>query len=371
MPTSLTAHYPNCTRQSSRIALITLVILLTGAALSEAATAQSSPDAAAQSDANIDAKPVRVQALSELARRIERSAPARVISLNHAKVSAQISARLTRILVDVGDHVVTGETIAELDCSDYDRAVVESSARLDANEIRRKLADQQLKRARKLAKTKAVSEDILNQRQAEFDVAIADIAAQRAQLDRARTQSSRCRIPAPFNAVVVNRSGQIGEYTVPGSIIAELVDTANIELSAQIADSDVDSLETASRSPGNVWYRYADKDYIVTRRAMLPVINEVTRSREARLRFISDKPNVGASGRLIWSVGNNALPANLLTTQNNTLGVFIVDSDKARFVALPTAFEGRPVLVDLPASTLIVTEGRRALKNDDSVLVLD
>jgi hypothetical protein len=57
------------------------------------------------------------------------------------------------------------------------------------------------------------------------------------------------------------------------------------------------------------------------------------------------------------------LPSNLISRRNGVLGVFVVDSDKASFEPLPGAQEGRPVLVNLPASTRVVTLGRERLQD--------
>jgi hypothetical protein len=43
--------------------------------------------------------------------------------------------------------------------------------------------------------------------------------------------------------------------------------------------------------------------------------------------------------------------------------VFVESAGKARFHVLPEAQEGRPVLLDLPPETQIVTEGRHALQD--------
>jgi hypothetical protein len=50
------------------------------------------------------------------------------------------------------------------------------------------------------------------------------------------------------------------------------------------------------------------------------------------------------------------------------LGVFVLETDRARFVALPGAEEGRPADSTLPGATLLIDEGRQRLRDGDSVL---
>jgi hypothetical protein len=98
-----------------------------------------------------------------------------------------------------------------------------------------------------------------------------------------------------------------------------------------------------------------------------PVINSQGRTRQARFAFLEDAPAVGRSGELVWRVGEGMLPSNLISRRNGVLGVFLLDSDKARFEPLPGAQEGRPVSVDLPASAVVITMGRERLQDGVSV----
>ena len=45
------------------------------------------------------------------------------------------------------------------------------------------------------------------------------------------------------------------------------------------------------------------------------------------------------------------------------LGVFVVDSGTASFEPFPDAQEGRPALVNLPATTEVITLGRERLQD--------
>jgi hypothetical protein len=63
------------------------------------------------------------------------------------------------------------------------------------------------------------------------------------------------------------------------------------------------------------------------------------------------------------------LPSNLISRRNGVLGVFVLGSNKARFVPLPNAQEGRPASVDLPDSTLVITMGRERLQDGALVSV--
>jgi len=349
------------------MATILLVACFTTFAQADNHQADQAPPGQAQSapESDVSATPVRTVTLETVMIRTERSAPARVFSLNQAKIAAEISARIVSIDVEAGDSISTGKSLATLDCSDFDRARAETNARLDAGQSRLRLAEQQLERTRRLIQSRTVSDDALDRNQAEYDSALAEIAAQRAMLSRADNQASRCQINAPFDGVVSQRYGQIGEFTSPGSVLLQLVDTVNVELSAQIPDRDVDTLPGASEAA----FVYGIERFPVSVRTILPIVDEMTQSREARLRFTAPPPAVGSVGRLVWTVSKSALPANFLSQRDEQLGVLVVNGNQAQFVPIADAREGRPAVVGLDPATLIITEGRHALQDGDAISI--
>ena len=80
-------------------------------------------------------------------------------------------------------------------------------------------------------------------------------------------------------------------------------------------------------------------------------------------------PPPGAPGRLRWRHEASALPAHLLVRRDGVLGVMVADGERARFVLLPGAREGRSVSVRLPPQTLIITRGRHGLADGDEITV--
>ena len=54
--------------------------------------------------------------------------------------------------------------------------------------------------------------------------------------------------------------------------------------------------------------------------------------------------------------------------RNGRLGIFLFDDGKARFVPLDAALEGQPAVVDLPAETLLIDQGRESLNEGDAVV---
>lgn len=346
-----------------------LVLSLLGLAYPHSAHAEGEADensSASPELTEVDTVPgVRTVALGSVFQPAERSAPAKTLSLNHSRIAAEINARIVKLDVEVGDSVSAGQVLVSMDCSDYERASAEARARLDVNNSRLKLAEQQLERTRRLVQSKSMSDNALDRDQAEYDSATAEITAQRAMLARAENQASRCIIRAPYNAVVSNRIGQIGEFTAPGMILLEIVDVNNVELSVQIPDAEADGLLNISESS----FVYAGEQYPMILRTILPIVDEITRSREARFRFVSQAAMVGSIGRLRWTASETALPAQYISQRDGKSGVIIADGEVARFIPIPDAQEGRPAIVALDPVTRLITDGRHGLQDGDAIAI--
>ena len=94
-----------------------------------------------------------------------------------------------------------------------------------------------------------------------------------------------------------------------------------------------------------------------------------TRVVRARLAFVDDSAPIGASGQLAWVESSGRLPVDLIVQRGTDLGVFVVEDSTARFVALPNAQAGRPVDVNLPHDTLVVSRGQGRLQDGDALQV--
>ena len=302
----------------------------------------------------------KTQSLSNLAVPIEYSAPATASSLNESTLKAEISARIDAIPAKVGEVVSKGDVLVKLNCSDAKSQLLQASANLDAAKARAQLAEQQLQRAISLKKKRSVSEELLSQRESEASAANAEQKARDAAQSIAQNQVKRCNITSPFNAIVTERTGQVGELATAGAPMMKVVSTEGLEVSADIVPTDGPSLEQVS----NIAF-LSPAPYPVKLRALTGVIGSLTRTREARLTFIDQQPLPGTPGRLSWSDTRPGIPSQYITERQGQLGVFIAEDNKAKFIALPYAQEGRAVATDLTSDTLIITTGRNTVSDGD------
>lgn len=309
---------------------------------------------------------VSVQPLSEVLVDLERSAAAEVMALNQAVISAEITGVIRQIHADVGTEVKQGDLLVEIDPTDWQLALEQAEAGLATSQAQKAQADVRLQRAQQLIEGNYLSADELLARETDAQVAAAQIRLQQAAVAIARRNLAKCRILAPFSGVVSSRSGQVGSLVAAGNALLVLSENDRIELSAEIPDDIADSLQRA----GQIEFHSRNESWLLQLLRLSPLIETERRSRSARFSFSQQAPAVGRSGEVVWRVSRGLLPANLLVQRKGQLGIFLAEEGKARFLALPGAQEGRPVVVDLPPDSIIVVTGRERLQHGDMIKLL-
>lgn len=295
-----------------------------------------------------------------------RNAPARVEAMSQSRIPAEISAVVESIEKRVGDQFKAGELLAKLDCNDQKLALQNQNSQLTRLTENWEFEKRQYTRGQQLAKQKTIGEAELDRLKTNVLIAKAQLDSQQALYNSAQIGVKRCHIVAPYNGVVVNRIANVGEMVATGSAVIEIVELANSEVSALISLTDVESY-LASNS---FEFESQGKRYRLNSRVLLPVVNETSRTREARLDFVSSEDLVGMAGRLFWYSPFYHLPANLLQQRQGRVGVFVLDGKKAAFIETPDAQEGRPVLLtdfEQWRNKQLIVDGRHGLVHGQAV----
>ncbi len=286
-----------------------------------------------------------------------REAPAQAVSLNHSKLSAEIAARIDRIPVEPGQRIARHAVVAELDCGDARLAAERAEAALASAQARLKLARQQLQRNSELAAKNFISGDALDTRKTEVDVVAADVKLNQAAVNSAHREVGKCAVKTPFPAIVEMRLAQVGEWASPGTPLVQVWDTSRLQLAVQLQATDADALADAR-------FVSQGRESAVKLLRVSPALDPSARTREARFTFVGTPPAPGSHGVLRWRDPRAWLPADYLVRRGKALGAFIAVDGVARFVALPSAQEGRPALATaLPRDARLVDQGRFALQD--------
>jgi RND family efflux transporter MFP subunit len=306
---------------------------------------------------------VRTVRLGEVLEVPVYSAPATVVSRNAPQLAAEIDARVIALPRAVGDDVAAGDLLAQLDCRRHESARATANAQLARSKALRRFADEQLQRARNLQRNQSISEELLDQRRTDLAAAEAETVIQEEALRRATLDVENCELRAPFDAVVTARTASVGSYLTRGSPVIALIETAGQEVSVALRQDQVAGVEATPA----LAFESNGASHPVRLRAVLPLVDSMARTREARLVFTDERAIAGSAGRLVWQGERTLLPAEYLVRREGIPGIFVAEGERARFVPLPGAEDGRPNPVDLPPDTLLVSDGRQRLNDGDAI----
>lgn len=304
-----------------------------------------------------------VQPLAEILTHYEYRASAQAFSQRYSDIAAEINATVAAVIKDTGDTVNAGETLIELDCRETESIGKQSEATLAALKAREALARQQLKRAKRLRKSRSISEEELNQKQSTLDAAAAERQAQAAHLEIAKLNVERCSIKAPFAGVITERFVQEGERLSVNTRVLHLVDHENLQIQAQIPAEAAASLEQGQ----NIHFSHNQKTYPAELQSLAAVIDSRTQTQAARFTFTSDKPKAGTLGHMVWADVRPTLPISFVLKRDNQEGLFYAESNRARFHPLTDVQAGKPIYIDLAPETLVITDGRMGLSIDQVI----
>lgn len=132
-----------------------------------------------------------------------------VVAPQSVDLRNELEGRIAAVNFVSGDTVKKGDVLLQLDIS-------EETARLKAAQARVNLAELDLQRVKRLIKQKTVSEERLDQADADFQIAQADALALQATIDKKTLQ-------APFDAIAGLHQLEVGEFLESNTHIVTLV----------------------------------------------------------------------------------------------------------------------------------------------------
>jgi RND family efflux transporter MFP subunit len=143
--------------------------------------------------------------------------PAEVKPLLEAPIYSRGNGYLKRWLVDIGAHVEAGQLLAEVDTPELDQQLEQARAQLAESEAALALAKTTAERWADLLKTASVSEQENAEKQADYKLKSATVAADQANVHRLEQLQSFERITAPFAGTITARNTDVGDLIMAGS----------------------------------------------------------------------------------------------------------------------------------------------------------
>ncbi|CUA85954.1 efflux RND transporter periplasmic adaptor subunit [Pseudidiomarina woesei] len=160
-----------------------------------------------------------------------------VESTNSATVSAQVSGRVEKVLVDVGDTVAAGATIVTITSVEQYQMLTQAQAQLAAANASLVAEQQEFDRISSLVERQLVSVAERDRAKARLDNAKAQLRSAQAAVERAEEQLSYTEVKAPYGGVVSVRMVEPGELVQPGTPLMSGFDPSQLRLHVDIPAS--------------------------------------------------------------------------------------------------------------------------------------
>jgi HlyD family secretion protein len=161
-------------------------------------------------------------------------------------VSSQISGQIKEVKVDYNDTVKKGAILAQIDPATFESRLRQAQANFASVSANNTLVRLNTDRTRELRAKNLVSQQELDQANAQLAQSEAQLLTAKASVEDAQVNLDRCTILAPIDGTVLDRQAEVGR-TVAASLNAPtlftlVTDLKTMEISADVAEADIGSV---------------------------------------------------------------------------------------------------------------------------------
>ena len=240
----------------------------------------------------------------------------------------RVSGKVIRRMVDLGQTVVSGQPLMQIDITDYMHAITTQSENVAAARARADQAAADELRYRGLVRTGAVSASIYDQIKAAADSAQAQLAAAAAQEKIARDQGDYSILYADSDGTVVQTLAEPGQVVAAGQTVVKLAHAGPREAAVYLPET----VRPVLGSVAQATLYGAVKSAPARLRQLSDSADPATRTFEAR--YVLEGKNadapLGATVTIRLPVpttaGSLVVPNAAIIDRGNGPGVWIVDN---------------------------------------------
>lgn len=296
-----------------------------------------------------------------------------VIGRFDSEIAAEVEGTLETVL-DVGDQVNQGDTVAKVDDTTYRLAFNEIQSEIKPIETMVEFYRREAERLDKLARQNNAAKNQLDQTQANRDQALANISVIKAKLAMARDDLNRTVVRAPFTGVVIERFKSPGERVDAGDPIIRLIDTDHVEVQARIQQASYAHV----KSGDSLTIKGPTGEVDGTVRTVIPVGDDVSRLYEIRVEFEHNNWPAGTAVEVAVPLNEKqnvvAVPRDALVIRQSGIIVYKVNSeDQAEALPVKTGISNTThiqVIGNVNENDKIVIRGNERLRPGQTVKII-
>ena len=299
-----------------------------------------------------------------------------LLAVNRAELKAEVSGRITRVVVQEGDKVAAGSLLCAQDEDELLLTVQAAQAQLAQTQVQAEQARRDNDRAQSLLEKRSVTKQSAQLAETNFNATMAMSRAAESNLGLAKSRLRKSRITAPFAGEVAKRLVQPGEVLAPGQSVFEVVDNRTLEIQADLPAEVLARIAKGMKASFHV--NGFDKPFEATLTQVSGSVQQDGRTLRVRLEIPNTdgrlKSGLFAEGEILVEAESNrpALPASVLTAVGRDATIFVVDNDIAmrKQILLSGQEQGgwRPV-EGIAVGTRVVALGRDLVTDGSKVQV--
>ncbi len=340
--------------------------------------------AAGRPPMTVEVSPTRRETVSE-----HITVVGNLIGAATVEVVPKVSGRLQTISVRLGDAVRKGQTLAKVEDREIREQVrqAEASFEVSAATIRQreadlKFAETNLDRSRNLFQRQLLPKQTLDDAEARYQAAVAQLDLARAQFQQARARLDELQITlsntsilSPVDGFVAKRNLDPGAFASQNSPIVAVVDISTVRMVANLIERDARRVDTGTAAAVEV-DAYPGERFSGRVARVAPVFDPTTRTAEMEIEVPNRsgrlKPGMYARVNLIVGERVNALvvPRNAVVDIEGKRGVFVPQQNRASFRPVQTGLQDEnrvEITGGLGDGVQVITTGALALRDGDPI----
>jgi HlyD family secretion protein len=300
------------------------------------------------------------------------SAPGEIHAKEERKINAEVTAEVIKLYVEEGDWVKKEQILVKLDSTEQFAAYNRALANVNAQRADVDFKKEQMKRKKELYEKGLISRENYDNIATDVELAQSNLENAKTELNRARRMLERATIRSPIVGTVMEINKKEGEVVVagtinnPGSIILTVSDLENIEMVADVNESEIPLVSLGDTARITV-DAFPDTTFtgIVYYKASMPKETTSQAAVEFEVKISIPHhagmlPGMSSNCEIVTARKDSVLrvPLQSLVTKDKKSGVYRIENDKTKFVETKTGItEGKWIEIKegLAENDLIVT----------------
>jgi HlyD family secretion protein len=304
-------------------------------------------------------------------------------------VAPRTAGRLQDVFVRLGDRVARGQRIAKIEdfeiveqVKQQEAAQEVAAATIRQREADLKLAETNVERSRNLFQRQLLPKQTLDDNEARYQAAVAQIDLARAQstqskarLDELRINLANTVIVSPVNGFVAKRTVDPGAFVSQNAPVVDVVDISRVRLVVNVVERDLKELKAGAGAKVEV-DAFPGETFPGRIARVAPVLDPATRTAPIEIEIANSdfrlKPGMYARVGITTAVKRETLvvPLNAVADLGGRRGVFQHVNGVAIFRTVDLGTENEDVvevLGGLAEGDQVITTGARALRDGDRI----